>query len=126
MKIPSNNWNVKLSPKLFDIIPSNDALGVLQDVHWSGGLIGYFPTYFLGNLYASQIYDSAIQKIPTLSEDYKKGNFTNLLHYLTENIYQYGKIYSAKELIKRISNQDLNPEYFLKYIQEKYSSIYGI
>ncbi|MFX1325934.1 MAG: carboxypeptidase M32, partial [Promethearchaeota archaeon] len=73
-------WNSKFE-ELLGIVPPNDAKGVLQDVHWSMGSIGYFPSYFLGNLYAAQIYNTALQKLPSLPEDYKKGEFSNLLSY---------------------------------------------
>ena len=90
------------------------------------GNIGYFPTYFLGNLYAAQIYNTALQKLPSLSEDYKKGKFSTLLSYLKENIHQYGSIYRANELINRVTGEDLNSDYFLKYIEEKYKPIYRL
>lgn len=118
-------WNNKME-ELLGIIPSNDAEGVLQDVHWSGGGFGYFPTYALGNLYAAQIYTDALKNVPLLPEDYKKGEFSNLLNYLKENIHQYGKIYRASELIKKVTGENLNPDYFIKYIKEKFYPIYGV
>jgi carboxypeptidase Taq len=118
-------WNSKFE-ELLGIVPPNDAKGVLQDVHWSMGSIGYFASYFLGNLYAAQIYNTALQKIPSLPEDYKKGEFSTLLSYLKENIHQYGSTYRANELIKRVTGEDLNSDYFLKYIEEKYKPIYRI
>ncbi len=118
-------WNSRMEEYL-GIIPANDKEGVLQDIHWSMGAIGYFPTYFLGSLYASQIYSDAIKKMPHLPEDYKKGEFSNLLNYLRENVHQYGKIYRANDLIKRITGEDLNPDYFFKYIEEKFYPIYKL
>jgi len=118
-------WNSKFE-KLFGIVPPNDAKGVLQDVHWSMGSIGYFPSYFLGNLYAAQIYNKALQKLPSLPEDYKKGEFSTLLSYLKENIHQHGSIYRANELINRVTGEDLNSDYFLKYIKAKYKQIYRL
>ncbi len=118
-------WNTKFE-ELLGIVPPSDALGVLQDVHFSGGLFGYFPTYFLGNLYGAQIYAKVLEKMPNLPDDYKKGNFSNLLNYLRENIHQYGGIYRVNELIKRVTDEDLNPDYFLNYIEKKYTSIYRI
>ena len=116
-------WNTKFE-ELLGIVPPNDAQGVLQDVHFSAGLFGYFPTYFLGNLYGAQIYAKVLEKMPNLHDDYKKGEFSNLLNYLRENIHQYGSIYRANELIKRVTGEDLNPDYFLKYIEEKFYPIY--
>ncbi|MFW9941529.1 MAG: carboxypeptidase M32 [Candidatus Thorarchaeota archaeon] len=118
-------WNTKFE-ELLGIVPPDDAQGVLQDVHWSMGSIGYFPTYFLGNLYAAQIYNSALKANPNLPEDYKKGEFSNLLSYLRENIHQHGSVYRANELIKRVTGEDLNPDYFLKYIETKFKPIYRL
>ncbi|MFX1468516.1 MAG: carboxypeptidase M32 [Promethearchaeota archaeon] len=117
-------WNVKME-ELLGIIPPNDALGILQDAHWSSGGFGYFPTYTLGNLYATQIYNKTLKINPNLPEDYKKGEYSNLLSFLKENIYQYGKIYRARDLIKRITGEDLNPDYFINYIENKFYPIYG-
>ena len=117
-------WNEKME-EILRVTPPSDADGVLQDVHWSGGMIGYFPSYFLGNLYGAQIYNDALKKIPTLPEEYEKGNFSNLLTYLRENVHQHGKIYQANELIKRITGEDLNPNYFIEYIEKKFYPIYG-
>ena len=116
-------WNEKME-ELLGITPPDDAVGILQDPHWSGGY-GYFPTYALGNLYGAQIYNEALKKIPNLPEDFKKGDFSNLLNYLNENVYQHGKIYRASDLIKRISGEDLNPDYFIKRIEEKFYPIYN-
>ena len=118
-------WNDKFE-ELLGITPSDDAEGCLQDIHWGWGEIGYFPTYFLGSLYASQIYANALKNNPTLPEDYEKGEFLPLLKYLRENIHQYGAIYRANDLIKRVTGEDLNPNYFFKYIEEKYIPIYNL
>ncbi|MFW9874706.1 MAG: carboxypeptidase M32 [Candidatus Thorarchaeota archaeon] len=118
-------WNSKFE-ELLGIIPPNDAKGVLQDVHWSMGSIGYFPTYFLGNLYAAQIYNNTLKTNPNLPEDYKKGEFSNLLNHLKEEIYQYGGIYRASDLIKRVTGEDLDSNYFIKYIEEKFKPIYRL
>lgn len=118
-------WNSKFE-ELLGIVPPNDAKGVLQDVHWSMGSIGYFASYFLGNLYAAQIYNTALQKLPALPEDYKNGEFSTLLSYLKENIHQYGSIYRSNELIKRVTGEELNSDYFLKYIEQKYKPIYRL
>ncbi|UCD02202.1 MAG: carboxypeptidase M32 [Promethearchaeota archaeon] len=117
-------WNSKFE-ELLGIIPPDDALGVLQDIHWSMGAIGYFPTYFLGNLYGAQIYNDALKKYPSLPEDYKNGEFSNLLNYLREKVHQHGKIYRAHELIQKITGEKLNPKYFEEYIEKKFLPIYG-
>ncbi|MFX1557644.1 MAG: carboxypeptidase M32 [Promethearchaeota archaeon] len=118
-------WNSKMHD-LLGITPANDQEGVLQDIHWSMGAIGYFPTYQLGNLYAAQIYSTILKKMPDLPDDYRKGEFSRLLTFLRENIHQYGKIYETNDLIKRISGEELNPDYYIKYIQSKFYPIYKI
>ncbi len=117
-------WNEKME-ELLGIIPPNDRLGVLQDVHWTSGF-GYFPSYSLGNLYAAQIYNGILKTNPSLPQDYEKGEFSNLLTILKDKVHQYGKIYSAPDLIKKITGEDLNPDYFIKYVESKYYPIYGI
>jgi carboxypeptidase Taq len=117
-------WNSKMND-LLGIIPPNDALGVLQDVHWTSGF-GYFPSYFLGNLYAAQIFAFFLKENPNIPKDFEKGDFTSLLHYLRKNVHQYGKIYRAPELIRKITGEVLNPDYFIKYAEKKYYEIYGI
>lgn len=117
-------WNEKME-ELLGITPPDDAEGILQDPHWGGGY-GYFPTYALGNLYGAQIYNEALKEMPNLAEDFKKGEFRNLLDYLNENVYQFGKIYRPSDLIKRISGEELNPDYFIKRIEEKFYPIYNL
>jgi len=118
-------WNSKMED-LLGIVPPNDKEGVLQDVHWSMGYIGYFPTYFLGSLYASQIYNDALKKMPNLNNDYKNGEFSNLLNYLRENIHQHGSVYRATDLIKRVTGEQLNPNYFFEYVEKKLYPIYQL
>jgi len=118
-------WNSKFE-EFLGIVPPDDTLGVLQDIHWGMGMIGYFPTYFLGTLYAAQIYNDALTKMPHLPEDYRKGEFSNLLNYLIENVHQHGSVYRAGDLIKRITSEDLNPDYFMQYLEDKFYPIYGL
>ena len=130
----NNNFNISETPQLWNekmkellgIVPSNDAEGVLQDVHWAGGGFGYFPTYTLGNLYASQIYNYALKEHPNLPEEFKIGNYTNLLTYLRENLHQYGRIYKPLDLLKKITGEHLNPDYFIDYLEKKFYPIYKI
>ena len=118
-------WNSKMEDYL-GITPPNDADGVLQDVHWSSGYVGYFPTYYIGTLYAAQIYNHALKNNPTLLMDFENGNFSNLLTYLRENVHQYGRIHHANDLIQKITGEDLNPDYFIEYVKKKFYPIYGI
>ncbi|MFX1366841.1 MAG: carboxypeptidase M32 [Promethearchaeota archaeon] len=117
-------WNEKME-ELLGIIPPNDAIGLLQDAHWSSGGFGYFPTYALGNLYGAQIYQKALKDNPSFNKDCEKGEFSNLFNYLKENLYQYGKIYRANDLIKRVTGEELNPDYFMKYIETKFKPLYN-
>ncbi|MBD3196726.1 MAG: carboxypeptidase M32 [Candidatus Lokiarchaeota archaeon] len=118
-------WNAK-SEELLTVLPPNDSLGLLQDVHWSEGYFGYFPTYALGNLYCAQIYEDALEKHPNLPEQYSKGEFSTILEYLRENVHQYGRIYQPRELIQKISGKELDAKYFVKYLKDKFYPIYGV
>jgi carboxypeptidase Taq len=118
-------WNQKMNGYL-GIMPENDSKGVLQDVHWSGGGIGYFPTYTLGNLYAAQFYNQAKKEIPDLEERIEKGDMMTLRNWLKEKIHKYGKLETPDEIVKRVTGEELNPDYFIRYIKEKYSKIYGL
>lgn len=118
-------WNAKMKEYLGIKVP-NDRLGVLQDVHWSSGEIGYFPTYALGNLYAAQFYHAAHKQIPDLEKQMKKGNFAPLREWLRNNIHAPGKTYTSDELIKKVSGEPLQTKYFVEYLSEKYADIYKL
>lgn len=116
--IPST-WNQKYKQYLGVDVPS-DAQGCLQDIHWSGGMIGYFPTYTLGNLGSAQIWDTYKQKDPDYQETIRSGNTKKILNWLTANIYQHGAIYTPSELMQKATNQPLNPAHYLNYLQQKF------
>ncbi len=119
-------WNAKMRDS-FGLTPPNDALGVLQDIHWSGGMMGYFPTYTLGNVMALQFYRQALQTMPGLPEQYTRGEFGGLFNWLRDNIYRHGRKFTATELIHRITGADgLDARPYLDYITQKYSKIYGL
>ena len=118
-------WNNKME-ELLGIIPPDDSKGILQDVHWSEGIFGYFPTYILGNLYSAQIYSNMLKHNPHLNDEIKSGHFNNMVSYLKENVYQYGKIYSSNDMIIKITGESLNLKYYIKYLKEKYFQIYQI
>ncbi len=107
------------------IIPERDADGVLQDVHWSLGAFGYFPTYTLGNLYAALLDRQARQDIPTLDTDIQRGHLLSLRSWLNRQIHQHGRRYSSAELLHRITGHSLSVEPFLAYIRTKIGEIYG-
>ncbi len=117
-------WRERMRDAL-GIIPERDAEGVLQDVHWSLGAFGYFPTYTLGNLYASMMYRQAHQDIPTLDSDIRQGHLLPLRDWLNRNIHRHGRRYSCAELLHRITGQTLSVEPFLSYLRAKIGEIYG-
>lgn len=118
-------WNEKME-NLLGVVPPDDAKGVLQDVHWSSGAFGYFPTYTLGNLYGAQIYSKAMEAHPTLPEEFSKGEFSTLLNFLREKIYKHGGIYEPLELLKNVTGENLNPRYFTDYLEKKFYPIYKV
>ncbi len=118
-------WNKKYKEYLDIDVPS-DAMGCLQDVHWSHGSFGYFPTYSLGSFYAAQFYKQAVQDIDGLEQEIAVGNFDSFLNWLRKNIHQYGKIYTADELCVRITGEKLNFRHFMDYAEDKYGRMYAI
>lgn len=118
-------WNAKMKELLGLDVP-DDSLGVLQDVHWSGGAIGYFPTYSLGNLYSAQFFAAAQRAIPGLEKSMAQGDFSGLLRWLHENIHEHGKMYSARDLVVRATGEALNSRYFTEYLSRKFGEIYEL
>ncbi len=118
-------WDSKMEEYL-GIRSSNAADGVLQDTHWSQGLIGYFPTYLLGNLYGAQLLNTASQEIPDLDSHVRSGNMLGLKEWLRVNVHHPGRTLSASDLISKITGEDLSADYFLDYLDEKYSELYRL
>jgi carboxypeptidase Taq len=118
-------WNARMQDYL-GITPPDDKHGVLQDVHWSSGYIGYFPTYALGNLIASQLWDCLEKDIPDLRDQIREGQFGDLLDWLRQNIHQHGKKFGPQELVERVTGSKIEPSSYLRYLWEKYGEIYGI
>jgi carboxypeptidase Taq len=118
-------WNDKFNEYL-GLTPPDDAKGVLQDIHWSYGDFGYFPTYSLGNLVASQLWENIATDIPDLEAQIEKADFGDLLAWLREKIHVYGGKYMPTELIKLATGRDLTPEPYLKYLRNKYGEIYKL
>jgi carboxypeptidase Taq len=108
------------------VAPEDDASGVLQDVHWSSGLFGYFPSYMLGNLYSAQFFAAALRDIPNLKERIGAGDVAGLLDWLRGKIHQYGKMYEPKELIEKVTGEKPSGDYFMRYIVDKYTDIYSL
>ena len=118
-------WN-KESEKLLGVTPKNNTEGVMQDVHWYDGLVGYFPSYSLGSLAYPQFYNAMKKSMPDLEEKISKGEFKPITKWLTENVYKDGKTYSSKEIIEKATGEPLNSKYFTDYITKKYSEIYNV
>ena len=118
-------WNTKMQEYL-GILPENDAKGVLQDVHWSSGYFGYFPTYMLGNLYAAQLFATAKKGIMELEEEIAKGNLGSLLAWLRAKVHRFGLVREAPELLRELTGEGPSSKPWLEYIKDKFSRIYGI
>ncbi len=118
-------WNQKYKDYLNVDVPS-DAMGCMQDVHWSHGSFGYFPTYSLGSFYAAQFYHKLSKDINNYTDLVRNGDYQPLLDWLRCNIHQHGSTYKASELCEKATGESLNFDYFLKYAKEKFGAIYGV
>ncbi|MGA7303550.1 MAG: carboxypeptidase M32 [Rhodothermales bacterium] len=117
-------WKEKMGDYL-GIIPENDTTGVLQDVHWSMGAIGYFPTYTLGTLMSAQIFGAVRAALPDVDELIASRSFGPILEWLTERIYRHGRTFTAPEILDRATGQALDSASWLTYIKGKFGRIYG-
>jgi len=118
-------WN-DMYEKYLGVRPGDDKTGVLQDVHWSHGSFGYFPTYTLGSFYAAQFYERAKQDLKGMNEQVTNGALSMVLHWLREKVHAHGRRYNSEELCERITGQKLDPKFFMHYVEEKYKSVYGM
>ena len=118
-------WNDRFEA-YFGIVPPTDTLGVLQDVHWSSGLIGYFSTYALGNMLAAQYWQKALQAHPEIPAEIERGKFDTLLTWLNVNIHQHGRKFTSAELTQRITGESIKSSEYMKYLEAKYGEIYGL
>jgi carboxypeptidase Taq len=118
-------WNKRFK-EYFGLEVDKDSNGCLQDVHWSMGSLGYFPTYCLGNLYAAQFYAKANEEMPGLESDFARGDFSRLLGWLRKNIHVHGSRYRAADLCRRVTGEPLSHRPLIAYMTEKYEDIYGI
>jgi carboxypeptidase Taq len=118
-------WNDAYERQL-GVRPPNDSLGVMQDIHWSHGSFGYFPTYTLGNLYASLLWDTYTSAAPDAAEQISRGDFAPLLGWLRENVHRHGYIELGEDLVRRVTGSGLDHAPFMRYLWEKYGSLYGI
>jgi len=118
-------WNEKYQ-KYLGITPPNDADGVMQDVHWSCGLIGYFPTYTVGNCYASQFYNAADKELGGIDDILRSGDLTPIVEWNCTNINQHGLMLTAEELAKEVTGEGLNPIHAINYLKGKFKALYGL
>lgn len=118
-------WNEKVKSFL-GIVPPSDREGVLQDVHWSVGLIGYFPTYALGNLYAAQFAEALRRDMPDLDAKVARGELGSIKGWLNEHIHIHGRQYLPRELCQRVTGAPLSAEAAMRYLTAKFSEVYGV
>ncbi|KQR31806.1 carboxypeptidase M32 [Deinococcus sp. Leaf326] len=118
-------WNARMKADLGLDVPDGRQ-GVLQDIHWSSGLFGSFPTYTIGNVMASQFYGAAAQANPELEAQLAQGNYTPLREWLTDQIYRHGRTFTPHELLMRATGRGLDPAPYLTYLTDKYTGLYGL
>ncbi len=121
----SEAWDARIRQYLGIEVP-DVADGVLQDMHWSGGAIGYFPTYALGNVISGQLWERMQRELPDLSEQVRNGDFGELRAWLREHVHRYGRTYMPRELLEREVGGGLDPQPLLGYLREKFGAIYGL
>ncbi|CAI2718274.1 carboxypeptidase M32 [Nitrospina watsonii] len=118
-------WNDKMEAYL-GIRPPTDREGVLQDVHWSGGAFGYFPSYTLGAMMACQFYKALEREMPDIRDHIASGNFKVIKEWLNRNVHSKGKLYDTDTLLKQVTGEPFNPSPFIAYLQAKYTAIYRL
>ncbi len=118
-------WNARFEA-LFGIVPPTDTLGVLQDIHWSMGGFGYFPSYALGNLLSVQYFNRALRDHPAIPDDIAAGDFDTLRQWLTEHIYQHGRKFTVDELTRRVTGEGIQSRDYVAYLRGKFGAIYGL
>nr|MBA2462579.1 carboxypeptidase M32 [Actinomycetota bacterium] len=115
-------WNERMRGYL-GVDPPEDRLGVLQDMHWAAGQIGYFATYALGNVISAQIWEQVSLELPDLHDQFAEGEFGPLREWLTENLYRHGRKFTPKETLERLVGGPINPEPYLRYLSGKLASL---
>jgi carboxypeptidase Taq len=111
-------WNARMHDYLGVEVP-DDAHGVLQDMHWAGGTIGYFPTYSLGNVISVQIWERALEDLGDLDERFERGEFDDLREWLREHLYRLGRKFTPQETIERVTGSRIDAKPYLRYLREK-------
>jgi carboxypeptidase Taq len=118
-------WNARMKEYLGVDVP-DDARGVLQDVHWSGGMLGYFPTYALGSIQAAQIWERALADLPDLDQRIARGDFAALRAWLAEHLHRHGCKFTPREMIERITGDPIRVGPFMNYLTAKFSDLYRL
>ena len=118
-------WNSRMVEYL-GIMPPDDAQGVMQDIHWSSGLLGYFSTYALGNLVSVQLWERINQDIPDLPGQIRQGEFSELLAWLRENVHRHGGKFEPQNLVQRVTGSKIDPQPYMRYLEGKYRQIYEL
>ena len=116
-------WNAK-SQEYLGISPKTPNEGFLQDIHWSAGMFGYFPTYTMGTLYAAQLFQAAKKQIPDLEKELSVGNFQPLKQWLNQHVHQVAALESPLNMIQRISGEAFSPDHYMRYLEHKYAGLY--
>jgi carboxypeptidase Taq len=111
-------WNARMEQYLGIQVP-DDAHGVLQDMHWAGGSMGYFPTYALGNVISVQIWERALEELGDLDERFERGEFGDLREWLREHLYRLGSKFTPQETIERVTGSKIDAKPYLRYLREK-------
>lgn len=118
-------WNAKMTEYL-GVVPPGDGDGVMQDIHWSGGMIGYFPSYTIGNVASVQLFEAARRAHPDLVDRIGRGEFAVLLGWLREHIHAHGRKFFPRDLLQRATGSPLTPDPYLRYLRTKFGELYGI
>lgn len=119
------HWSEKMSEYL-GVTPPHDGVGVLQDIHWSKGLFGSFPTYTLGNAMAAQFMHAAKASDSAIAEGLKAANYAPLANWLATHVHQYGRVFSPSQLMERCTGSALRTEFYLDYLEDKYTHLYNL
>jgi len=118
-------WNTGME-RYFRLLPPDYSNGVMQDVHWPAGAIGYFPSYALGNIYAAQFYAKAEEKLGNLQEMFEAGEFGPFLGWFRQNVHSQGSRHLPRNLVKAATGEDLNADYLIAHLKRKYGRLYEL
>lgn len=118
-------WNARMKQYLGVDVP-NDAQGCLQDIHWSGGMFGYFPTYQLGNIIAAQIWEKVLADLPDLYAQFERGKFMPLREWLREKLHRHGRKFTPKETLQRVVGGSIDVAPYIRYLKAKFGEIYNL